>query len=103
MLRNILFFASDERDFLKVLQVVRYESRWFELGLALGLIAPLLEDIRKTHKDDVSECRRGMLGAWLSQRDHAHIPSWKTLCDALRSPVVGNNGLANRIQRTYLC
>lgn len=97
-----LFFPSGEKDLLSVLQVVRYESRWFELGLALGLVAPLLEDIRKSHKDDVSVCRRRMLEAWLSQQDNVQFPSWRTLCDALRSPVVGNNALANRIQRTYL-
>ena len=76
----------------EVLVAVVKVSRWFELGLALGLRQPTLEGIN--HK-------REMLTKWLNLVDGCR-PSWNSLVEALRSPIVEGYVIANEIEQKHL-
>ena len=83
-----------------MLEAVQYETKWYYLGIALKIPAPLLDEIEISHHRQVADCRREMIKKWLQQSGKAK-PSWRTLCQALRSSLVGNIGLANRIAEKH--
>ena len=59
---------------------------WKNLGLELGLRHITLEQIEMKYQDDLFQCRRGMLTAWLLQSDNVSqigAPSWSRLKSAL--------------------
>lgn len=83
-----------------MLEAIRYETHWHDLGLALKLPAPLLDEIQSSYRGQITDCRKEMLKLWLTQRGSTR-PSWRVLCQALRSTLVGNNSLANQIARKH--
>ena len=72
-----------------------FENKWHDLGIVLRIPAPLLDEINSNHRQ-VSDCRKEMVRLWLRGRGKVS-PSWRTLCHALRSSLVGNVALANKI------
>lgn len=61
------------------------ESRWFELGLALGLFHPTLNTIKSEHRSDTN-CLLECLKKWLHMLDnveHVGCPTWNSLSDGL--------------------
>ena len=72
----------------------------FNLGLVLGLDYNRL----KTMMDSPSFLE-DMLAGWLQQMDQVlstGVPTWKRLVEALKDPIVGQNGLANKIEQEKL-
>ena len=70
-------------------------TRWFDLGLALGLnYRPTLESIKIENRERVDDCKRDMTLAWLQMQDNVRKkgpPSWRTLVAALRTrPLVAD-------------
>lgn len=72
---------------------------WYNIGLALGLTPGTLDAIKapgKEHKD----CLRDMLNTWL--RSSSLNCSWEGLRQALRSPIVGQGWLADRLEASSI-
>ncbi len=72
-------------------------SEWENIGLELRLSPGTLDAIKgpyKGHKD----CMRDMLKEWLNT---SADPSWQSIIQALRSPIVGKEPLANHLESKY--
>ena len=85
---NILF---------EVMMFLKKFHGWMDLGLALGLLYPTLEKIKKDN-DKTDDCKREMLVAWLQQQDEVSkkgVPSWSVMRAALK--MIGENELADKI------
>ena len=85
-------------DLFKVQLFLKKVVNWKDLGLALGLIYPILQKIEKEQHKEIDECMREMLAAWLQLQDNVSqhgVPSWTALQTALR--MIGENELANDI------
>ena len=92
-----IFFAGieDLHDVLIMLNDV--SERWQELGLALGVFQPTLDNIRADYRY-VNDCKREMLKHWLNQEVNCN---WKSLAEALRSPTVNHKPIADAIEKKY--
>ena len=61
-------------------------SKWFHIGVELGIDLGTLEAIRNDYCSS-KECFTTMLTEWLRMNDP--VPSWRALVDALKSKLVG--------------
>ena len=86
------------KDDLKLVRdtLLKAASKWYDLGLELGLSVDYLDTITK---DNPQDCLRVMLTYWLSCLDLQ--PSWKQVIVALRSRAVNYPLLAEEIEQTY--
>ena len=69
-------------------------TTWKPLGQALRLRAADLDTIGSRHPDNITECLRDTLHAWLQQRyDVAKFgpPTWNMLSKAVEQRAGGNN------------
>ena len=90
---------EDLHDVLIMLNDV--SERWQELGLALGLLKPTLDNICEDH-NSVNKRKREMLCRWLNQVDRCKATcNWKSLAEALRSPTVNHKPIADAIEKKY--
>ena len=78
-------------------EVLDVSADWYDLGLELKVRVGTLDNIR-TDFTAAKHQLREMLKAWLTTGDY---PSWKTLIDALRSPVVGASQMAAALEMKY--
>ena len=78
-------------------KVLDVSAEWYNLGLQLNVRIGILDSIRAEFNAPKHQLRE-MLKAWLTTGDN---PSWKTLIDALRSPVVGASHLAAVLKTKY--
>ena len=90
----------DVRVTLRDLASVRREtfeasSKWYDVGLELGVPVDELDRIQCDHGLESNVCHREMLKCWLKESDST---SWTTLIEALRSVVVGENSLAQKLE-----
>ena len=83
---------------LKEIHPVR--EKWYNIGLQLLVPVTELQRIEAEHKGDHTTCLRHMLVEWLNS-GHAN---WKSLCDALQSPIVlgEDAALVNTLMKKYL-
>jgi len=74
-------------------------TKWFQLGLALGLSYNTLRVIEFDNPGDSRTCLQQMLIAWLKKKDMAvgSQPSWRALVAALSSPLVRRVEIATMI------
>ncbi len=70
-------------------------SKWYDLGLELGISPNWLDTIKKTYNDNPQDCLRQMLKLWLSNGE----PTWEVLSDALCNQAVGFADIAEKILR----
>ena len=78
-------------------EVLDVSAQWYHLGLRLKVRVGTLDRIRTQFFDPRDQLWE-MLRTWLTNSDST---SWKTLADALRSPFVGANQLANVLEEKY--
>ena len=71
-------------------------SKWFNLGIKLGVKDSTLRDIEANHREDVQRCKREMLHAWLQS---GPTNPWTKLATALK--YMGNEVLAQKILEKY--
>ena len=64
-------------------------SRYYIIGMNLGLDHGTLKAIMHDGKDQSGFCLLTMLEHWLTDEDINPPPSWKALADALKVPNVG--------------
>ena len=78
-------------------EILDVSADWYDLGLQFKVSIGTLRSIRAEFCSPKHQLRE-TLNAWLTTGDN---PSWKTLRDALRSPVVGASHLANVLEAKY--
>ena len=78
-------------------EVLDVSADWYDLGLELKVRVGTLDNIRADFTATKHQLRE-MLKAWLNTGDN---PSWKTLINALRSPVVGASQMAGALEIKY--
>ena len=85
-------------------EVVGIESRYYQFGIALGLLSGQLDSIRTAYYQLIDQAFYQVLLLWLRQsydyRRHDR-PTWRRLVEAVDSPNGGNNpalaiAIANR-------
>ncbi len=70
---------------------------WYDIGLALNLTPGDLDAIKGPYKDP-KECLRETIKEWFNTSPD---PSWVVLVQALRSPIVGRESSARRLEQKY--
>ena len=80
-------------------EVVAIASKWYDVGLELDLSADELDAIKKANRDNPQDCLRDLLRLWLSRVDTK--PTWRALSNALTSPAVNEQALADTIERKH--
>ena len=76
------------------------KTKWFSLGLKLGLYKTRLDVIEANHKGDVDRCLLECLSAWLYKVDNVTSeggPNWTFLTSALRE--IGQNAVADNVDQ----
>ena len=73
-------------------------AEWYELGIALGLSTTQLKEIETMHNKKPSRCMINMLEAWIKQGSDK---TRSQIVQALRSPLVGHNDVADEIEGKY--
>lgn len=92
----VFLLSAEERYLSKVLDsTVFLSTKWFYLGLALGLSHGTLRDIEYNHKDTL-RCLTEVINAWLQKKDKSR-PSWQQLAVALCSQSVDRVDIANMV------
>ena len=99
-LRNIfmtskIFHFPGTSSLRHVVNAVFTVYNWFSFGLALGVSYSTLKTIEADNPRDTHQCRTEMLTAWLKRADIE--TSWRTLAQALDSPLVGKAEIATMI------
>ena len=69
-------------------------AKWYNIGLALNLLTNDLDVLRGLSHDDPL---REVLQYWLRRTNPA--PTWSKLIEALRSPIVGEYQLAEKLEK----
>ncbi|XP_064390046.1 uncharacterized protein LOC135337956 [Halichondria panicea] len=72
-------------------------AKWYNLGLALGLDTGTLNSIKLYNKEECEACLRDAL---TKQKDTTKL-TWTKIIKALRNLTVGENTLADKLQRKY--
>ena len=78
-------------------EVLDAAAQWYNLGLKLKVRTATIDSIQEDFTATQHRLRE-MLKAWLNTCDN---PSWKTLIDALKSPLVGASQLAAALETKY--
>ena len=85
-------------DYTLVVEALLHVANWDDLGLALNLPPGIIDCIRKTHRDNVGDCRKEVITKWMMNDE---CPSWRSLCAALRRNIVGHTNLAKSIGKDH--
>ena len=91
-----------EEDLVDVMEdILDVAKDWRPLGQALRLRTADLDSIASRHSNDIKECLRDTLLAWLQQRYNVEKygpPSWGALSKAIEAKAGANNpALARRL------
>ena len=73
---------SDLRAVVEYLWPAR--SKWYRIGLFLGIEEGTLETTKKDHRDNSGDCLSALMSTWLKGTDPK--PTWRALEDVLKSP-----------------
>ena len=71
-------------------------SKWYNIGLKLGISVDTLDAVKIYHREDCDECYTEVLKRWL-RNDLS--PTWSALADALRPPIVGMSHIADLLKK----
>ena len=71
-------------------------TRWYNLGLQLGVSVDTLDVIKYNHHTNCDQCFTDMIKEWLRASDLQR--TWEALAKALESPQVGHGNLAEQIR-----
>ena len=95
-------FSADVEDHFSVACSLRSLGKKdiYDVGLALGISHKRLKGIK-----DSEMFLNDMVDFWLSEVDNVSkkgTPSWEVLVDVLKHPMIGQNGLAQKIMEEHL-
>ena len=85
-------------DYTCVVEALLHVANWDDLGLALNIPPGIIDCIKKTHRDNVVDCRKEVITKWMMNDE---CPSWRSLCAALRRDIVGCTNLAKSIGKDH--
>ena len=92
-------------DVLELLKKYGFsETRWFELGLALGLSKTTLDTIKANHPQDTHQCLIECLSKWLKRADDVDSKggaTWESLSTGLRS--MSEHAVADMLDKESEC
>ena len=93
--------ATLSMDDLVDVQEELYDARshWYNLGLKLRLHAYELDNIRENYSGDTKKCFLDMLKGYL--KTTIPPPSWFALVEALKSKMIAEHRLAEKIRKKY--
>ena len=74
-------------------------TKWYNIGLELGLSPETLDAIELRERGDPDVCLRATLKQWL--RKPECYPSWERLAESLGASPVGLGDLADRIKKNH--
>lgn len=97
------FYHSDQQLTKKDLAaiqnyLVKITDKWIDIGIQLEMDPDYLESLNKNKKSSSKDKLRQMVLTWLK----GDGPTWKALCDALKSAAVDEVGVAERIEKEKL-
>ena len=78
------------------------KRKWFLFGLSLGLCYSTLKDIEASHHHDVGDCINGVIMKWLEGKGLRGPPSWRSLAQAMASPLTNKGPVAQKIEKEHL-
>ena len=95
-MNDVIFSASD--DLLDVLEQLSdlTASKYWRLGLKLGLKSSTLNQLESTHMCE--DLGRHIMEAWLNHEDNVKCPTWECLIAALQSKYVGQYVIAQQVR-----
>ena len=96
MLTCIALTRKDLREVLNELHTVR--DKWMIIGLQLGVEYSVLQDIEKQPEGDDPNRNKRLLSVLLHAIE-VHSITWKDICEALSSPSVGEQVLAQQLAK----
>ena len=73
-------------------------TKWYHLGLRLGVSVHTLDAIQYNHPTDCDRCFTDMIKEWLKASVSDLQRTWEALAEALDSPQVGQSDLAKQIR-----
>ena len=73
-------------------------SKWRDMGQQLGLDQGLLEGIALISPGDTNHCYSNVFTRWKNKNLTTHPYTWSTVVQALKTPAVGEERLANGIK-----
>ncbi len=76
-------------------------EEWGDLGEALGLPHSEVVAIKADHPRSVRSCLKEVVHQWFAGKGSGS-PSWKSLCEALRHPLIGREDVASKIEKRYV-
>ena len=79
--------------------VVRWATKWKQLGSQLNIEQQLIKIIDHNHHGDCERCCREMLSRWLEEKAH---PTWEMLISALDKISLTTTGLNNYCYTLWL-
>ena len=75
-------------------------TEWDDLAEVLGLPCPEIDTIRANNPNDVKQCLKKVIEAWLMKKGDE--PSWTNLCTALKDPLVDRKDIASSIEKQFI-
>ena len=100
MIEYFCFLINDtiDIDLLQVRRATVEVTEWYDLGLELGLLPYQLDVIQKDSRV-TTDGQRLMLQKWLDTGS----ASWSSLVEALKSPLINKEKIADEIAKAHPC
>ena len=73
-------------------------GKWRDLGLQLGIEQDVLDGIASISPGDINHCYSNVFTQWKNQNSTQYPYTWSTIVQALKSPAVGEERLADKIK-----
>ena len=73
-------------------------NKWRDIGLQLGVDQGVLDGIATISLGDSNHCYINVFTQWKKQNLPTHRYSWSTLVQALKTPAVGEDRMADEIK-----
>ena len=73
-------------------------SKWRDIGPWLGLDQGVLQGIASISLGDTNLCYFNVFSRWKTQNSTTHPYTWSTIVQALQTPAVGEERLADKIK-----
>lgn len=100
--REDKLYRDDLRHLFELLNEM--STKWWYLGIQLGISPPKLKKIEHQYSRDSSKCLSELLFLWLSEDGHGDCdpPTRSALVEALKKDSVGEHVLAKKVEELNL-
>ena len=87
----------DLRDLMNEV-AAQIPGKWRDVGLQLGVDQSILKGIATISQGDTNLCYSNVFTQWKNQTSTTHPYTWSRLVQALKTPAVGEQRLADKIK-----